>query len=148
MSANCAGSCGSRKEEMVSQHEKSCTNITKKFVGGTYHPEPTVFELLEDEGIMVQKEKQYYPYHVTYDYECYFASKDLPSLRDKLTWKARHVPLRVSVYSNVPGYEEPQCFITEENPEDLVDKMIEYTHKIQKGAAALLAENHHNYYSE
>ena len=46
----------------LKRHQSTCTNsIKKKYVGGTYHPEPTVFELLEEEGIMVEKEKQYYP---------------------------------------------------------------------------------------
>ena len=133
----------------LKRHECTCTNnIKKKYVGGTYHPEPTVFELLEEEGIMVEKEKQYYPYRITYDYECYFDTKDLPASSDKLTWRAKHVPLSVSVCSNVPGYEKPQCLITEGKPEDLVGRMIKYMHQIQETAAGLLAEVHHPYYNE
>ena len=73
-----------------------------------------------------------YPYRITYDYECYFDTKDLPSSSDKLTWRAKHVPLSVSVCSNVPGYEKPQCLITEGKPEDLVSRMIEYMKEGQK----------------
>ena len=54
----------------------------------------------------------------------------------------------MSVCSNVPGYEKPQCLITEGKPEDLVGRMIEYMHQIQETAAGLLAEDHHPYYSE
>ena len=133
----------------LKRHEHTCTNsIKKKYVGGTYHPESTVFQLLEEEGIMVEKEKQYYPYCITYDYKCYFDTKDLPTSSDKLTWRAKHVPLSVSFCSNVPGYEEPQCLITEGKPEDLVGRMIEYMHQIQATVAGILVEVHHLYYSE
>ena len=63
----------------MNQHEKTCNQVTKKkYVGGSYQPEATVFELLEDEGIMVPEEDRYYPYRITYDFESYFLKKDLP----------------------------------------------------------------------
>ena len=30
----------------------------------------------------------------------------------KLTWEAEHIPLSVSVCSNVPGYDQPKCFVS------------------------------------
>ena len=57
----------------LNHHLKICTQVTKrKFIGGSYQNEPTVFELLADEGIMVPREHQFYPYRITYDFECYF----------------------------------------------------------------------------
>ena len=70
-----------------------------------------------------------------------------PSTR-KLEWKARHVPLSVSVCINVPGFQEPKCFITTGNPEELVKNMVQYMHLVQETAAGLLAENHRIYYNE
>ena len=41
----------------LSRHERTCTEGTKKkFVGGSYHPEFSVFELLDDEGIIIPEE--------------------------------------------------------------------------------------------
>ena len=70
-----------------------------------------------------------------------------PSTR-KLEWKTRHVPLSVSVCSNVPGFQEPKCFITTGNPEELVKNMVQYMHLVLETAAGLLAENHRIYYNE
>ena len=113
---------------------------------GSYQPEPTVFELLEDEGIMVPEEDRYYPYHITYDFESYFLKKDLPASSEKLTWEAKHEPLSVSICSNVPGFVEPKCFITMGKAEDLVMEMVNYLHNIQTTAQACVQEAHQTYY--
>ena len=132
----------------MNRHERTCNQVTKKkYVGVSYQPEPTVFELLNDEGIMVKEEDRYYPYLITYDFESYFLKEDLPKSSEKLTWQAKHVPLSVSVCSNVPGYQEPQCFVTEGKPEELVANMVDYMHQIQETAQAYLQEQHHEYYN-
>ena len=73
--------CGKhwKKFKSLKRHEQTCDQVTKKkFVGGSYHSKPSVFGLMEDEGIVVNEEDQYYPYCITYDYECYFDTEDLP----------------------------------------------------------------------
>ena len=133
----------------MKRHEQNCTHITKKkFVGGSYQPEPTVFELLADESIIVKEEDRYYHYRITYDFESYFWEEDLPRSTDKITFDAKHVPLSVSVCSNVPGYEEPQCFVTEGDSQGLVSKMVDYMHQIQQIAEAYLHEEHCDYYDK
>ena len=132
----------------MNRHERTCNQVTKKkYVGGSYQPEPTVFELLTDESIMVKEEDRYYPYRITYDFESYFLKEDLPRSSQKLTWEAKHVPLSVSVCSNVPGYTEPQCFVTEGNPQELVNKMVDYMHQIQETSQTYLHEQHSHYYN-
>ena len=119
----------------LNRHEKTCeANVQYKYVGGTYHLPQTIFEKLEDEGIDVPE--QYYPYRATYDFECYFDKSDLPANTDKLTWTAKHVPLSVSVSSNVPGYETPTCFITDGDPKKLVLQMLQYLDQIADAAYA------------
>ena len=133
----------------LNRHMKGCTNVTKrKFIGGSYQNELTVFELLIDEGIMVPKEYQFYPYRITYDFECYFDRQDVPSCTDKLQWQAKHVPLSVSICSNVPGFEKPKCLITTGKPDSLVTDMVSYMHDIQETAALLVTEQHTLYYTE
>ena len=130
----------------MNRHERTCNQVTKKkFVGASYQPEPTVFELLEDEGIMVPEEDRYYPYHITYDFESYFQKKDLPASSEKLTWEAKHEPLSVSIWP-VPGFVEPKCFITMGKAEDLVMEMVNYLHNIQTTAQACVQEAHQTYY--
>ena len=132
----------------MSYHERTCNQVTKKkFVGGSYQPEPTVFELLTDEGIMVKEAHRYYPYCITYDFESYFWKEDLPQSSEKLIWETKHVPLIVSICSNVPGYQEPQCFVTDGNSEELVNKMVDYMHQIQQMAQTYLHEEHSDYFN-
>ena len=95
----------------------------------------------------VKEEDRYYPYGITYAFESYFLKEGLPRSSQKLTWEAKHVPLSVSVCSNVPGYTEPQCFVTEGNPQELVSKMVDYMHQVQETAQAYLHEKHSNYYN-
>ena len=138
-----------KKSFLLHQHMKTCTNVTKRrFVGGTYEPELTVFELLEDEGINVDVQQQFYPYRITFDFECFFEHQNLPRSSEKLCWEAKHVPLSVSVCSNVPGFQEPKCFITTGDPKSLVSKVVKYMLDIQERAAALVHEDHSKYYQE
>ena len=67
---------------------------------------------------------RYYPYRATYDFECYFDSTGLPSNSDKVQWISRHVPLRLSVASNVPGHEDARCYVTNGDSETLVTAMM------------------------
>ena len=49
----------------------------------------------------------------------------LPSDSDKGHWIARHVPMSVSVASNVPGHERVQCHVTDGDTNKLVSAMMD-----------------------
>ena len=88
------------------RHERTCTEgIKRVYKGGVYRPPASIFERLDDEGIIVSPVLRYFPYRATFDFECYFSDKRLPTNTDHVEWIARHVPLSVSVASNIPGYE-------------------------------------------
>ena len=107
------------------RHERTCTEgIKRVYKGGVYHPPPSVFERLDDEGIVVEKTLRYYPYRATFDFECFFDRHNLPADTNTLQWSARHVPLSVSVASNVPGHEDAQCYITNGDSDKLVADMM------------------------
>ena len=110
---------------LLKRHELTCeAGVRHVYNGGVYHPPPSVFERLDDEGIVVDEGLRYYPYRGTFDFECYFSDERLPINSDKLQWSARHVPLSVSVASNVPGYEPAQCYITDGDSDKLVAYMM------------------------
>ena len=92
--------------------------------GGVYHSIPSVFERLDDKNIRVSESLRYYPYRATFEFECWFDSEQLPSDSDKVHWVARHVPLSVSVASNVPGHEQVQYLITDGDTNKLVTAMM------------------------
>ena len=107
------------------RHESTCeAGVRHVYNGGVYHPPPSVFERLDDEGIVVEKMLRYYPYRATFDFECYFDRDNVPADTDHVQLVARHVPLSVSVASNVPGHEDAQCYITNGDSNKLVEEMV------------------------
>ena len=103
------------------QHESTCTGgVRRVFPGGVYHSTPSIFERLDDENIRVAESLRYYPYRATFDFECWFDTEQLPSDSDRVHWIARHVPLSVSVASNVPGHERVKCLVTNGDTNKLV----------------------------
>ena len=99
--------------------------VRRVYPGGVYHSTPSVFERLDDENIRVAESLRYYPYRATFDFECWFDTEQLPSDSDKVHWVARHVPLSVSVASNVPGHERVQCLVTDGDTNKLVSAMMD-----------------------
>ena len=93
-----------------------------------------MFERLDDEGIVVEKTLRYYPYRATFDFECFFDRHNLPADTNTLQWSARHVPLSVSVASNVPGHEDAQCYITNGDSDKLVADMMSHLHAVSDAA--------------
>ena len=108
--------------------------IRRVYKGGVYHPTPSVFQRLEDEGIHVIDVLRFYPYRATFDFECFFDGDNLPNTTDHVEWVARHVPLSVSVASNVPGYEAPRCFVTDGDSNKLVAEMMSHLHAVSDAA--------------
>ena len=99
--------------------------VRRVYPGGVYHSTPSVFERLDEENIRVAESLRYYPYRATFDFECWFDTEQLPSDSDKVHWVARHVPLIVSVASNVPGHEQVQCLVTDGDTNKLVSSMMD-----------------------
>ena len=116
-------------------HESTCEGgIRRVYKGGVYRPPASIFERLDDEGIIVSPVLRYFPYRATFDFECYFSDERLPVNSDKLQWSTRHVPLSVSVASNVPGYEPALCFVTDGDADKLVGCMITRLNTISDAA--------------
>ena len=117
------------------RHERTCTEgIKRVYKGGVYHPPSSVFERLDDEGIIVEDVLRYYPYRATFDFECYFDRDNVPADSDRVQWIARHVPLSVSMASNVPGYETPRCYVTEGDSNKLIEEMMSHLHAVSDAA--------------
>ena len=54
----------------------------------------------------------------------------------KLTWISKHVPISVSVASNITNFESPRCFINPD-PTILIQNMMEYLRLISIAARTL-----------
>ena len=119
----------------LKRHERTCTGgVRRVYPGGVYHSTPSVFERLDDENIRVPESLGFYPYRATFDIECWFDTARLPSDSDKMQWVARHIPLSVSVASNVPGYEQVQCLVTDGDTNKLMSAMMDILQKMSDAA--------------
>ena len=143
----CCYRCGKYWKDLwkSQRHEKTCDgNVQLKYPGGAYHVPKTVFEQLEEEGIIVPEKARYFPYHATFDFECYFDQEKAQELKniDKLNWRSSHAPLSVSVCSNVPGYQAPKCFVPNGDPNEFISEFIQYLTKISLKSSSLLHEQY------
>ena len=127
------------------RHEKTSDGkVQLKYPGGAYHVLKTIFEELGDEGIVVPEEARYFPYRATFDFECYFDKEKAQELKntEKLTWQSAHVPLSVSVCSNVPGCQAPKCFVSEGDSDLLLEEFVQYLTTISTKSSSLLREQY------
>ena len=61
----CCSRCGKywKRASNLRQHEKTCDGkVHLKYPGGAYHVPTTIFEELEEEGILAPEEARYFPY--------------------------------------------------------------------------------------
>ena len=129
---------------MLNRHERTCeAKLNYQFPGGAYKTPPTIFQLLEDEGLTVPEHLKFFPYRATFDFECMFTAETDLNDTEKLTWDAKHIPLSVSVCSNVPDYDQPKCFVSNGDPTQLVKEMLEHLVKISEKSYDLLRKEFH-----
>ena len=139
----CCSRCGKfwKYGFMLNRHERTCeAKVQYMFPGGAYKTPPTIFLLLEDEGFTTPTELKYFPYRTTFDFECMFSSTTGLNDTEKLTWNAKHIPLSVSVCSNVPSHDHPKCFVSDGDSKQLVKEMVKYLVKISEESYRLLKE--------
>ena len=122
------------------RHTKICTTTVREVFPGGIHKNPaTIFEKLEEIGIVVPHCDRYFPFFVCYDLEAYFSKKQI-SNSSMLTLDACHIPLSVAVASNIPGYESGVCFVTEGSEEELVQKLVDYLESLSEVSYKFLLE--------
>ena len=142
-----------KKKFSLNRHEKTCNGTGQKqtYAGGVYIPPPSPLEILQSNGLTVDPEDTF-PFRATFDFETFFEKDNLPVTKiknSKTVYTARHVPLSVSVSSNVPGYDSPKFFVNSENdPQHLVDQFVDYLQKISRTSFDLMQVRYASVYEE
>jgi hypothetical protein len=126
----------------LDRHERTCeATVRHIFPSGAYKVPQTIFDLLADEGIDIPEDLKYFPYRATFDFECYFKREtEHPRNTAKLTWEAEHIPLSVSVCSDVPGYDEPKCFVSSGSTSEMIQQFVEYLVEVSQESYRLLLD--------
>ncbi|KAK3097803.1 hypothetical protein FSP39_013348 [Pinctada imbricata] len=129
------------------RHQKICTGRTAhQFPGGFYTAPKTIFDKLGDFGIMVPKKDRLFPWFLVYDFEAMLLPVQGEE-SDKLKWTSKHVPISVSVCSNVENYITPHCIVNP-NIDDLVKEMVDHMESIAAAGAELAREKFKGAYEE
>ena len=88
----------------VNRHFKECSNKTKHiYPGGFYSLKKTIFQELKEIDIIVPEKDQIFPWFITFDMEAMLEKTSRQSSAT-LTFENCHVPISVSICSNVPGH--------------------------------------------
>ena len=94
---------------------------------------PSIFDRLEQFDIVVSEENRLYPWFIVYDFEAILAPITEEQPTPCLKRLRKHEPISVSVASNVPGFEEPNCFVNAD-PKALTESMMTYMGSIAYSA--------------
>ena len=130
------------------RHAKNCEGGVKHSYGrGNFQLKPTVFQLLEDEGINVPKKLRPFPFRATYDIECMLKPDPDISDTDKVSYTSKHVLASISICSNVPGFKKPKCFVLSEEgkQKSLVKEALDYLMQISETSSSILRERYSEY---
>ena len=139
-------SCSMHFKKVVDykRHINTCTNRTKlKYSGGFFSSDKTIFEELEEYGIIVPPSDRQYEWYSVFDFEA-LLERVFDNPTEKLSWQQKHCPVSVSVCSNVvdntdlsqPNFLKPICFIQKDLNKLLTD-LFEYLDRIQKLSSTL-----------
>ena len=139
--------CGKYWKDMwkCQRPETTCEGkVQLKYPSGAYHVPKTIFEELEDEGIIVPEEACFFPSRATFDFECYFDKGKAEELKstEKLNWQLAHVPHSASVCNSTTEYQEPKCFMPSGDPKEFVTEFIQYLGSISTKSSSLLREQY------
>ena len=126
------------------QHELTCDKeIEHKFKGGgvgRFSRVALLDKIEETTGVRVPKHLKYFPYKIAYDFETLFEKCDKQD-GPKLSYENVLVPASVSVCSDVPGYEDPKCFISEGDPKKMIIDMYNYMIEIADRSYEILVRS-------
>ena len=114
-----------QKSSNMKRHSLKCEGRTKhQFPGGFYSSPKTIFDKLEEHGIVVLTNERIFPWFLVFDFEAMLSSRQ-DQTSEKLTWTAEHIPISVSICSNVEGFKSPHC-IVDPDTNSLVASMVQY----------------------
>ena len=117
------------------------------FPGGKYNKSKSIFDRIEElYNDLIKKEKtyilyhnfnpivpdkkKYYKYECAFDFEAMLKKIEITDNEKKLQITSEHVPVSVSIFSNVPEYDNKPIFICDSNPKKLIRNFVQNILKI------------------
>ena len=120
----------------LTRHTKLCRDKSVlQFPGGFFSPSKTVFEQLEQCNISVPVSERYFDYFTVFDFESMLYKIKYQNT-PKLSWETKHVPISVSVCSNIPDHTTP-CFMIDTDLDKLLGKLFSKLKEMQQAMKVL-----------
>ena len=108
------------------------------YPGGFHQARESIFDRLDQYEIHVPEKDRTFPWFVCYDFEAVLQKvQDRPT--DMLQWTHKHVPISVSLCSNVNGHTVPFCLV-DTDQDQLVEKMVSNMNQIAQRVYQLAKE--------
>ena len=109
----------------LKRHYQNCYERTKYiFPGGFHKYQETIFDKLESLTIYVPESDRYYSTFIAWDMEAVLM-KTTTTCTDQMNFLSKHIPVSVSISSNVEGFCEPKCFV-DTSSNNLISSMMTY----------------------
>ena len=109
----------------LKRHYANCYERTKYIFPGSFHKyQETIFDKLESLTIYVPESDRYYPTFIVWDLEAVLMNTS-PSCTNQMNFLSKHIPVSVSISSNVEGFCEPNCFV-DTSSNNLISRMMTY----------------------
>ena len=122
----------------LERHLKVCDGQIKHvYPNGPYQLKDSVFDRLLEVGVEVSLEQQKFRNLAVFDFESITVSDDQLKATDSTTWVGRHVPISVSIASNL--LDNP-LFLCNRNPEELVRQFIDQLLELSKESERKMRE--------
>jgi hypothetical protein len=114
----------------LKQHQIVCTGGVPKieFVGGIYEPKNTIFQQLDQEGIIVENDLRYYPFFIFYDFECWLDTS-CTTMDSKLQFEGVHQLLSISILGSHDT--TPKFIPVETTPLEAIKQMLKEMESIR-----------------
>ena len=140
--------------KQLTRHIKTCEVIVKDVFNKDsllYRPKENFLkQLFTDKGLKFDFEKDcVLPYFIVYDYEAMLPKKLIK--KEKLSFTNEHIPISVSVNSNVDGFNKAKCFVVddyENSPYKMNEAFFTHLKEIQKKAYENLKEKYTSFFNE
>ena len=124
------------------RHKKTCAKEQSlyKYDKDVFHPTLSIFDQIENRtGLTIPDEYRFYPFRATFDIECYLPKSCLTNT-PKLTFNNDHKLMSISVCSNIPGYTDPFCLVSDGDSDELVRKFVVFLSLLSDVAYSLCLE--------
>ena len=133
----------------LKRHSAVCSSQSKHiYPSGICKPSQTIFQTLKEEGIRISESLSHYPYISSYDFESYMETTDLPKNTATITYESRHRIASVSIASNIAGFRDPICFVSEGDEFQVVEKMMKYLEQLSEICYGRLKRRYHSVFNQ